>query len=367
MIKKLGVLTGGGDCPGLNAVIRAVVKTAYYQGIKVFGLYGGFSGFIEEDKMKELHPKDVKGILVTGGTILGTYNKGSLLQKGRFEKLSKIQQKKEIERHLRVFDKNKIDALIAIGGDGTLSIAHVLSEHGLKVVGVPKTIDNDVIGTEVTFGFDTAVATATDALDKLHSTAQSHERIMVVELMGRYAGWIALHSGISGGADVILIPEIPFCIDAVCKSIMERYKNKRKFAIVVVAEGAMPYGKNMFVKDTGDGVKEPVLGGIGNFVSNEIGRITGHESRSLVLGHLQRGGSPTTYDRLLSTRFGTAAVLAVKKREFGKMVAIHSNKINLVPLDRAFAGIRKIDPNSEILEAARELGISLGERQRSKK
>lgn len=308
MVKRIGISTGGGDCPGLNAVIRAAAKSAFNLGWEVIGIQRGFEGLLNLKKARKLTPKDIAGILHIGGTILGTTNRGN-----PFKMEVKVSGKKVIKDVsgdvVAGFKKLKLDAMIVIGGDGTLNIAKELYEKGLPIVGVPKTIDNDLSGTVMTFGFDTAVSTATEALDKLHSTAESHQRVMVVEVMGRYAGWIALHSGIAGGADVILIPEIPFDIERVCAKVRERYRTKKNFCIIVAAEGAKPKGGALFIKECKDeGRVEPLLGGIAENVAKEVGRLTGKETRSLVLGHLQRGGHPTTFDRLLATRFGSAAV-----------------------------------------------------------
>jgi len=359
----LGILTGGGDAPGLNAVIRAVVKTAIGKyGWQVTGIEDGFDGLIER-AFKALRPltlKDVRGILPQGGTILGAANRGNpfarrVIRDGQevIEDCSGL----VIER-LRAAG---IEALVVVGGDGTLRIAQELYDEGCSVVGVPKTIDNDLGGTDVTFGFDTALNTATDAIDKLHTTAESHHRVMVIEVMGRDAGWIALHSGIAGGADVILIPEIPFGWDIVAGAIIARSKGGAKFSIVVVAEGAKPAEGEQLFRLPGDGVTTVArLGGIGDTVARRLDELTGMETRCTVLGHVQRGGSPTPFDRLLATRYGAAAVRLVADGKFGHMVALHGAEIAAVPIAEAIRVPKRIDPNSERVTMARDLGICLG-------
>lgn len=361
MVKRIGISTGGGDCPGLNAVIRAAAKSAFNLGWEVIGIQRGFEGLLNLKKARKLTPKDIAGILHIGGTILGTTNRGN-----PFKMEVKVSGKKVIKDVsgdvVAGFKKLKLDAMIVIGGDGTLNIAKELYEKGLPIVGVPKTIDNDLSGTVMTFGFDTAVSTATEALDKLHSTAESHQRVMVVEVMGRYAGWIALHSGIAGGADVILIPEIPFDIERVCAKVRERYRIKKNFCIIVAAEGAKPKGGALFIKECKDeGRVEPLLGGIAENVAKEVGRLTGKETRSLVLGHLQRGGHPTTFDRLLATRFGSAAVRLIQEGKFGNMVALHPPNITAVPLSEAISKMKTVPLDSDVIQSARSLGISFGD------
>ena len=327
-IKKIGILTGGGDAPGLNAVIRAAVRSAVGRGWEVVGIREGFEGLLKPGLARSLTKRDVIGILRLGGTILGTTNRGNPfdypVQSAGKGKSANTKTQDLSSKAVRNFRKMGLDALIAIGGDGSLSIAYRLYRKGIPIVGVPKTIDNDLSGTVITFGFDTAVSTATEALDRLHSTAQSHQRVMVIEVMGRYTGWIALHSGIAGGADVILIPEIPFRMESVCRKIDERYRSGAKFAIVVAAEGAILKGEGLVTKGEKEAGREnPHLGGIAEFVAKEIQKWTGHESRSLVLGHLQRGGKPTTFDRLLGTRLGVGAVELIEKRKFGHMTALN--------------------------------------------
>ena len=359
-IKRIGVLTGGGDAPGLNAVIRAVVKSAFNRGWEVLGIREGFEGLINLSKVKKLHPKDISGILNMGGTILGTTNRGN-----PFEHRVRIGGKTVVKdlsgKIVKNFKKLKLDALIVIGGDGSLGIAKKLMDKGIPVIGVPKTIDNDLEATVITFGFDTAVSNATDALDKLHSTAQSHKRVMVLEVMGRYAGWIALNTGVSGGADVILIPEIPFSWDKVCEKVRDRYRTHRDFCMIVVAEGAKPASGERIVKEQKSAGHVEVLGGISELVAKEVQKRTGRECRSLVLGHLQRGGSPTTFDRLTSTRFGAAAVRLVAEGKFGRMVALCPPNIKSVPLEKAISKMKTVPLDSDVILSARELGICFGD------
>ena len=359
----IGILTGGGDAPGLNAVIRAAVKTAISRyEYEITGIEDGFDGLIER-AFKALRPltlKDVRGILPQGGTILGAANRGNpFARKVIRNGVEVIEDASElvIER-LRAAG---IDVLIVVGGDGTLRIAQELYERGCQTVGVPKTIDNDLGGTDVTFGFDTALNTATDAIDKLHTTAESHHRVMVVEVMGRDAGWIALHSGIAGGADVILIPEIPFRWDVIADAIKARSKGGAKFSIIVAAEGAQPAdGQQMFSR-AGDGVTTVArLGGIGIEVARRLEELTGLETRCTVLGHVQRGGRPTPFDRLLATRYGAAAVRLVAEGKYGHMVSLRGAEITAVPIAEAISIPKRVNPKSERVAMARELGICFG-------
>jgi phosphofructokinase-like protein len=360
-IRRLAVLTGGGDCPGLNAVIRAVVKTAIREyGLSVIGFENGFGGLIQ-NRSRELKERDVSGIVARGGTILGTTNRDNpfhypIIING--EKVFRDVSDRVIEN----ISIHKIDALIIIGGDGSLSIGKELFEKGLPVVGVPKTIDNDLSATDQTFGFDTALNTATEAIDKLHTTAESHHRVMILEVMGRYAGWIALQSGLAGGADVILIPEIPYSIEKVAEKIMQRYESGKKFSIVVVAEGARPIGGEMFVQRMVADSFEPIrLGGIGNLVGEQVENITGMETRVTVLGHLQRGGTPTAFDRVLATRFGAAAVNMVMDGRFGEMVCLRTPNIESVPLAEAVGEMKVVPVDSDLVRATRQIGICLGD------
>ncbi|MEM9291488.1 MAG: ATP-dependent 6-phosphofructokinase [Acidobacteriota bacterium] len=357
--KKIAVNTGGGDAPGLNAVIRAVVLSSLRRGWEAWGIRDGYEGLLT-DGSEGLIPLDadaVRGITHLGGTILGTSNRGNPFQLESADGAGPKDRSGEVVRRFR---EHGFEALVAIGGDGSLSIARQLHErHGLPVVGVPKTIDNDLEATEYTFGFDTAVATATDAIGKLHSTAQSHRRVLVVEVMGRYAGWIALYSGLSGTADVVLLPEIPFRFESVFEKILRRERRGRRFSIVVVAEGATAEdGERVWQQQVQGQVR---LGGIAERVANAIAEGTGKETRHLVLGHLQRGGEPTATDRLLSLRFGAAAIRAVERGEFGTMVALQAGGISSVSLERATQRVRTVPLDSDVLQTARDLGICLGD------
>jgi phosphofructokinase-like protein len=358
---RIAISTGGGDAPGLNAVIRAVVLGSLYRGFEVYGIHRGFGGLLEDSAVVPLGRREVRGITHLGGTILGTTNRGNPFRWAVRQSDGSMKEVDRSDELIAKFHTQGFDVLVMVGGDGSLRIAYDLFCRGLPVVGVPKTIDNDVGGTVITFGYDTAVTTATDALDKVHSTAESHERVMVVEVMGRYAGWIALNSGLAGGADVILIPEIPYDIEVVCRKIREREAAGRHFTIVVAAEGAAPKGGHRTVREgAGAGTVER-LGGIGEHVAMEIADLTGKETRSLVLGHLQRGGSPTTFDRLTALRFGAAAVRAVAERRFGHMVALDPPDIKLVPLADALSTPKRVPLDSDSLQTARELGICVGD------
>jgi 6-phosphofructokinase 1 len=359
---RIAVSTGGGDAPGLNAVIRGAVLAAVQRGWAAYGIRRGFHGLLSNDGVVALDSDAVRGITHLGGTILGTTSRGDPFCWPVQQADGTITEVDRSDELLAAFAAHGFDALVTIGGDGSLRIAQRLFEKGLKVVGVPKTIDNDVSGTAMTFGFDTAVSTATDALDKLHSTAESHERVMVVEVMGRYAGWIALHAGLAGSADVILIPEIPFDIESVCAKIRDREKRGRRFSLVVVAEGAMPIGGRRVIKGAatrGGGMER--LGGIAQQVADSITQHTGKESRTLTLGHLQRGGSPTTFDRLLSLRFGAAAVRCVASGQFGVMVALQQSAIGAIPLAEALVTPKLVPLDSDTILTARDIGICLGD------
>ena len=358
---RIAISTGGGDAPGLNAVIRTAVLSAIGRGWEVIGVRKGFSGLLGEDECVTLTRESVRGIGHLGGTILRTTNRGNPFHypipqsDGSFVEIDRSAQLLETARNLG------IDAMIAIGGDGTLAIAQRLHECGLKIVGVPKTIDNDVSGTVSTFGFDTAVTTALEAIDKLHTTAESHDRVIVIEVMGRHAGFIALHSGLAGTADVILIPEIPYDITKVCDKIMERDRAGRHFSIVVVAEGAFPCGGHESVIGASMPGQAKRVGGIADTVAHEIQMITSKETRSLVLGHLQRGGQPTGYDRLLAARFGGAAVRAIDEQRWGHMVALQSPHIVTIPIAEALGEPKRVDPNHDTVLTARATGISFGD------
>ena len=359
-IRRIAINTGGGDAPGLNAVIRAVVLAAEEMGWEVYGIERSYDGLFEEGGVTRLDRAAVRGITHLGGTILGTTNRGNPLKWPVTLDDGSVVYEDYSAKVIEALNAHEIDCLVAIGGDGSLTIAHELFKKGLKVVGVPKTIDNDLAATNLTFGFQTAVATATDAIDRLHSTAQAHQRVMVIELMGRSAGWISLFSGVAGTADVILIPEIPYDMDLVCEKIESRYHlGRRGFAIVVVAEGAYPKGgEPHFKRKDGGQVR---LGGIAEEVAIEINKRTGRETRSLVLGHLQRGGGPNAYDRLLSLRFGAAAVGLIKDAAYGCMVALDPPNILAVPLGQAIAKIKTVPLDSDVIHTARSLGICLGD------
>jgi ATP-dependent phosphofructokinase / diphosphate-dependent phosphofructokinase len=358
---RIGVLTGGGDAPGLNAVIRGVVKASAQLGWEVLGFERGYEGLLDPPCYRVLNPENTQGILHLGGTILGTVNKGHFAAKvGAGEK--RAIDPEIIAAVRRTCEELRLRGLVCIGGDGSLSIAEQLFQEGIPVVGVPKTIDNDLEATTITFGFDSAVAFATEALDRLHTTAASHERVMVVEVMGRHAGWIAVHAGIAGGADVILIPEIQWTLEAVARKVHDRYESGRRFAIIVAAEGAKWPDGGLVAHATGEGrLGEVRLGGIGTRLAEEVERVTGKESRAVVLGHLQRGGPPTTFDRLLATRFGVNAVRLIVEKRFGRMVSHAPPETSDVPLALAINRIRTVPPNGDVVRAARALGISLGD------
>jgi phosphofructokinase-like protein len=359
-IKRIAINTGGGDAPGLNAVIRAATLSAIEMGWEVFGVRHGYRGLLDTEQLVPLTRHAVRGITHLGGTILGTANKGN-----PFEYPIKTPEGvKTIDISDQVvenFHEKRLDALVCIGGDGSLRIAQKFIEKGMPIIGVPKTIDNDLFGTNTTFGFDTAVTTATEAIDKLHSTAEAHERVMVVEVMGRYAGWIALNSGLSGTADVILIPEIPFGFTKIAEAITRRELAGKHFAIVVVAEGAKPQGGDMFTRGPKEAGREVQLGGIGQFVADQIAKLTGKETRSLVLGHLQRGGSPTTFDRLLGLRFGAAATRALAEGKINTMVAFDSAGVKTIPIDEAVSKMKSVPLDSDTVRTARSLGVCLGD------
>jgi 6-phosphofructokinase 1 len=359
--KRIAVLTGGGDCPGLNAVIRAVVKKAMLDyGMEVIGIEDGYEGIIE-DRCHRLSYNDVSGILTLGGTILGTSNKanpyGYAVRKGNRLEFRDISQK--AIRNLR---KLGIMCLVCIGGDGTLAVAHRLQTDGVNIVGVPKTIDNDLRGTDITFGFDSAVAVATEGVDRVHTTAQSHHRVMIVEVMGRTAGWIALHAGVAGGGDVILIPEIPYNIDVVIKKVRDRASKGKRFSIVVVAEGAKPRGGDVVVRRIIEGSPEPVrLGGIGFVLGEQIEKSSGIETRVVVMGHLQRGGSPTAFDRVLATSLGAGAMDLVTNGEFGHMVGVRGGKLVKIPLKDVAKGPRTVPAGDPLIAVARSVGTCFGD------
>ncbi len=360
-ILRIAVNTGGGDAPGLNAVIRSTVLSALNRGWEVYGIERGYGGLLadEDGDLVPLTRETVRGITHLGGSILGTTNRGNPFAWPTAGP-DGVETRDRSDEIVEAFRGHHLDALVAIGGDGSLHIARELADKGLPVIGVPKTIDNDLGATSLTFGFLTAVETATDAIDKLHSTAESHQRVMVVEVMGRHTGWIALFSGIAGTADVVLIPEIPFDIDRVCEKIMNRERAGRRFSIVCVAEGAVPIGGEAVTKEVGPG-GERRHGGIGERVARQIAERTGKETRSLVLGHLQRGGRPIAYDRLIALRFGSAAIRFVEQKCFGCMVCLRPPDIEAVPLEEALAERKEVDPEGEIVQTGRSLGISFGD------
>src|SRR5215213_1276722 len=358
-MKTIGIVTGGGDAPGLNAVIRAAVKTAVGEfGMRVVGIEDSFEGLLGETHVRELKASDVRGLLPRGGTILGTRNRGSFVVR---QKDGSTMMPDEVYREgLDNLARLGIDAVVAIGGEGTLAIAYEFHRRGFPVVGVPKTIDNDLAATELTFGFMTALDIATEALDRLHTTAESHDRVMILEVMGRHAGWIALHSGLSGGADVILIPEIPFSIEQVALKIRERDASGSEFTIIVAAEGAKEVEGHEIYLDKGDRQGAPRLGGIGHHLAEELSEKTGKEARCVVLGHLQRGGSPNAFDRMLATNFGSAAVRALARGKRGVMVGLHAANVRTVPLEEAIANLKTVPPESQLVRTARDVGVSFG-------
>ena len=357
---QIGILTGGGDCPALNAVIRAAVKTSVGFGWEVLGIEEGFDCLVH-CKTRTLTNASVSGILHLGGTILGTTNAGNPFCYPILGEGGKTTERDISDTVVANFRKLGLDGLIVIGGDGSLGIAEGFYEKGIPLVGVPKTIDNDIGGTIITFGFDTAVNTARDALDKLHTTAESHRRVMVVEVMGRHAGWIAVHSGIAGGADVILIPEIPYDPAKIVQTIMARERLGKHFSIVVVAEGAFPRDGQLTHAEAKQAGREQRLGGVGERVASAITELSGKETRVVVLGHLQRGGPPTTFDRVLGTRFGAAAARLIRKGAFGRMVALIPPDVESVPIREAIGRRKTVPLDNDIMESAREIGISFGD------
>lgn len=362
-IKRIAVLTGGGDCPGLNAVIRAVAKKAIYEyGIEVIGILDGYEGLVH-NRHRVLMNKDVSGILTIGGTILGTSNTANPYRYAvRIKKGCELKFEDRSKEAIRNIRKLGIDCLVCIGGDGTMSSAYELFRDGVPVVGIPKTIDNDINGTDITFGFDTAVSIAAEGIDRIHTTAQSHHRVMIVEVMGRTAGWIALYSGVAGGGDIILIPEIPYDIESIVKKIRKRNEEKKRFSIIVVSEGAKPRGGDVVVQRV---VKESAeaarLGGIGFKIGDEIEKITCMETRAVVMGHLQRGGSPTPFDRVLATQLGTKAVDMITSGIFGYMVAVKKSVFTKVSLKEAASGKRLVALNNPLIASARSIGTCFGD------
>ncbi|MBD3218680.1 MAG: ATP-dependent 6-phosphofructokinase [candidate division Zixibacteria bacterium] len=357
---KIGVLTGGGDCPGLNAVVRSVVKTAIHDyGMEVVGFMDGYEGLIE-NRYRDLDDKAVSGILTRGGTILGTSNKADpfnfpILENEKWIYIDRSSQA------VRNYERLGLDALIAIGGDGTMAATHGLMNLGIKAVGIPKTIDNDLYGTDQTFGFDSALQTATDAVDKIHTTAEAHHRVMIVEVMGRYAGWLALASGMAGGGDIILIPELPYDLNIICDKIKERNRRGKGFSIIVVGEGAKPIGGDLVVQQKVETSPDKIrLGGIANVLSKQIESLINMETRVTILGHLLRGGIPTAYDRLLATRFGNEAVKLVNGNRYGLMVGLKGQDIEPVPIEEVAGKYRLVPRDSAYIKTAQSIGINFG-------
>jgi len=359
-LKRIGLLTGGGDCPGLNAVIRAVVKTAIAGGLEVLGIEDGYLGLIE-NRLRKLSYLDVSGILTLGGTILGSCNRANPASYAVCEDGKSVLRdvRDQVVQHYRQAD---LDALVVIGGDGTMSGAAQLIDRGLNIVGVPKTIDNDLWATEVTFGHDTAVTTASEALDKVHTTASSHHRVMVVELMGRYAGWLTVHAGVASGADVILIPEIPFHLEKIAEKCLQRSRGGKGFTIIAAGEGAVPAGGSQFVDHVDESSPDPIrLGGVGRFVADQIDKMTGLTSRAIVLGHVQRGGTPTPHDRILATRFGHQAFELLDGGRFGRMVVQQKGQIDSVDIADIAGKVRTVPLGYSLIKAARSIGTSFGD------
>lgn len=357
---KIAINTGGGDAPGLNAAIRAATLAALKRGWEVYGIKNGYGSIYTDEPFEPLTEKSVRGITLLGGTILGTANKGNPFEMP-YQKEDGSWDTKDVSDHLmHKFDEYGIDALVAIGGDGSMRIAHKLVQKGLSIVGVPKTIDNDIWGCDVTLGFDTARSIATEAIDRITTTAESHQRLMVVEVMGRYAGWIALFSGLASTADVILLPEIPFTYESIIRKIEERKSKGKDYTMIVAAEGATPKGGDLVTKGKTIG-QEVQLGGIAQQVAAELSERTGQESRSVVLGHLQRGGSPTTYDRLISLRFGAAAVRCVQEKDFNKLVVLKDNKLTSIPINDVANKMKSVPLDSDTVQTARDIGICLGD------
>jgi ATP-dependent phosphofructokinase / diphosphate-dependent phosphofructokinase len=355
---RIGVLNSGGDCPGLNAVIHGVTGAATQLGWEVIGFRDGFEGLLPPGNHLKLDPTKTAGIMKLGGTILGTVNRGHFVSITGRDNAQHVAGE-VLSQSRATIERLGVRALIVVGGDGSLTTSLQIQEAGIPVVGVPKTIDNDLSATAMTFGFDSAVTCVVDSLDRLNTTGDSHKRVMVLEVMGRHAGWIALHGGIAGGADVILIPEIPFTHESVAAAVTERERRGYHSALVVVAEGACPVGGHLVGEDIG-GAGQIKLKGVSHSVTNEIERRTGKETRSVILGHLQRGGAPTALDRILGIRFGVKAVLLVKEGLFGHMVSYQSYHVGSVPIAEAVAKLRVVDPAGELVNSARAIGIRFG-------
>ncbi len=357
---RIAINTGGGDAPGLNAAIRAATLAALKRGWEVFGIKNGYGSIYTDEPFIKLDAQAVRGITLQGGTILGTANRGNPFEMP-YQKDDGSWGTKDVSDHLiKTFDEYDIDALIAIGGDGSMNIASKLIKKGVNVVGVPKTIDNDIYNCDITLGFDTAIDIATGAIDRITTTAESHHRLMVVEVMGRYAGWIALYSGIASSADVVLIPEIPFSYDSIVDKINERESKGRHYTMIVVAEGAKEKDGEIVTKGKAVG-QQVQLGGIADRVAEELSERTGKESRSVVLGHLQRGGSPSTYDRLISLRFGAAAIRCVQEHDFNKLVVLQDNELRRIPITSIEGKMKSVPLESDTVQTARDIGICLGD------
>ena len=357
---RIGILTGGGDCPGLNAVIRAVTKHAILRhDWEVVGIEDGFQGLVEP-RVQRLDLPRVRDLLLRGGTILGSTNRANPFRYPVPGPDGSLEVQDRSGRVLENLRELGIDAVIAVGGDGTMGMVREFGALGARMIGVPKTIDNDLAATDYTFGFQTAVEVATDALDRLHTTAESHDRVMLCEVMGRYAGWIAYAAGMAAGADVILIPEVPYDLERVIAAIRERGRHGLNFSIVAVAEGARPVGGELAVARAGDATREARLGGAAARLAGELGRVLDHEIRVTVLGHIQRGGTPNAFDRLLGTRYGVAAVDLVAEGAFGRMVALRGERITSVPIAEACGTLKRIDPAGEQVRAARAIGVEMG-------
>jgi ATP-dependent phosphofructokinase / diphosphate-dependent phosphofructokinase len=360
-VRSIAILSGGGDCPGTNAVIRAVAKKAIIQfGMEVIGIEDGYEGLIT-GSWRKLNYSDVSGILTVGGTILGTSNKADPFRYG-IEKGKKLEYRDLSKRVIANIKKLSVECLVCIGGDGTLFVSNRFHKQGVPIVAVPKTIDNDLRGTDVTFGFDTAASIATEAIDRVHTTAQSHHRVMIVEVMGRTAGWIALYSGVAGGGDIILIPEIPYNIESIVRKVKDRYGMGKRFSIIVVSEGAKPEGGDVVIRQIVKNSPEQVrLGGVSFVIGHQIEKATGIETRQVILGHLQRGGTPTPRDRVLATRLGTKAMELVEAGRYGYMAAVKGNDITAVPIEEAAKGPRNVPVDHPLIVSARAVGTCFGD------
>ncbi|MEM9408377.1 MAG: ATP-dependent 6-phosphofructokinase [Acidobacteriota bacterium] len=360
-IRRIGISTGGGDAPGLNAVIRAATLSALRRGWEVLGIRDGFQGLFDAKETLPLTAREVRGLTHLGGTILGTSSKGSPFSRFETDADGNTVEVDITHEAVAGFRELGLDALIAIGGDGTMRLAHQLGEAGVPLVGVPKTIDNDLEGTVVTFGFDTAVSVATEAVDRLHSTAEAHDRVFVVEVMGRYAGWIALHAGLAGGADILLIPEVSYTLQSVARKIAAREAAGRHFSLIVIAEGATPVGGSLQTIGDSELGREVRLGGVGEQLARAVEEATGKEARTVVLGHLQRGGTPTARDRMLALRFGAAAVRCIEHGHFDTMVALDPPDVRHIPLAQAISRMKSVPLDGDTIATVRDMGISLGD------